>query len=810
MTKHNDFLRTLRKATLILSAFSLSVGCNSSPTTPTQQEQGIVSDTIIAIQAADLLQPAASAQGRVSAFSGPSAQAFSYADVKSIRIDVREKDSAGNVLYVNFDLALSGNAWKGTLPFLPKGIPLFFSAKAYSAPGPNNAPPTLLFKGDVTQSLTTDFTPIVFTLAPDNNNQTIKLPRIQRISVPTALGSDQSGNITFAVEGNTGEVIQYDITPATNGGTFYPVAGSIELTNTAGSFVSQYVSPNVTTETTFVHTVKVTNAAGHSISTTFKTKVKPTGSTNGVKDTTLSVLFNPVINSISAQREIDTNTGTLSNKVSFSATVADDGDTSTLVYAWKFDPTTGTSFNPVPGFGNVNGIGTTNPATLENYTALVHGAVELKVTDANNGTTTLNYKLAPDQFPDNPYVEGNTTGINTLRAGDAHTCALLSTGDVRCWGTATSGQLGYGNNLSVGATSTGLYPYPYSAGNVPLMGKTTKLAVGQNHTCALLDTGFVRCWGKNDVGQLGLNSKQNVGDAEPVTNFGYVNLGGIVTAISAGYNHTCALLDTGNVRCWGHNGYGQLGYSLPATQNVGDDEPAYWFKDVDLGDGVQVKDIVAGGNHTCAITTTNKVRCWGYNLHGQLGLGTTTNVGDDEKPSAVAEVNLNGGTPLQLSLGGNHTCALLDNGFLRCWGYGAHGQLGYGTTATRTTPGSDLAPGGKVLQVTTGESHTCALLSTGNVKCWGYNGYAQLGYGNTTSMNAWGADLDLSGATAYRVSAGLHHTCALLSTGAARCWGRNHGGQLGYSSTTPYLTAPAVGDVKVLSPTGTIAAGEAP
>jgi len=809
MTTRSNFLRTLRKATLILSAFSLAVGCNSSQPAPTQQEeQGSVSAEI-AIQAADILQPATdSAQGRVSALSGPSAQAFSYTDVNAIRIDVREKGTGtttGNVLYINFDLALSGGVWKGTLPFLPKNVPLFFTAKALNITTTGTETKvTELFGGTVDQTLGHDRETIVFTLSPSNDKKPIKLPRIQKISVPSALGSDQSGNVTFAVEATTGETLQYAITAQPNGGSFYPVSGSITLTNTAGSFVSQYVSPNVTTETTFEHTVKVTNEAGHSVSTTFKTKVKPTGSTNGIKDTNLAVLFNPVINSVSAQRVMDPETGTFGNKVSFSASVSDDGDTSTLLYTWGFTPTEGTSFNPTPVFS-----GATNPSILENYTALVQGEVSLAVKDANGGITTLTYRLNPDQFPDNPYAEGNTTGINNIRAGDAHTCALLSTGGLRCWGTATSGQLGYGNNIPVGAISTNLYPYPYSAGDVSLLGKATKFAVGQNHTCALLDTGFVRCWGLNNVGQLGLNSKQNVGDAEPITNFGYVNLGGIATSISAGYNHTCALLDTGGVRCWGHNSHGQLGYSLPATQNVGDDEPAYWFKDVDLGANVLVKEIVAGGNHTCAITTTNKVRCWGYNGHGQLGLGTNTNVGNNEKPSAVPEVNLGGGIPVQLSLGGNHTCALLDNGFLRCWGLNSSGQLGYGNTSGRSTPGNDLAPGSKVLQVTTGSDHTCALMSTGNIKCWGYNGYAQLGYGNTTNLHAPGVDLDF-GATAYRVSAGLYHTCALLSTGAARCWGRNHGGQLGYSSTTPYLTAPSVGDIKVLSPTGTIAAGEAP
>lgn len=786
---HNPWLRTLRTATLILSAFSLAVAC-----TPSQpSEQGTASATI-SIQAVDLIEapPDATQNERVSALSGPSAQAFSYADVKAIRISVKEQ-SSGNVLYINFDLNYSAGAWTGTLPFLPKNVALFFEAKAYGAPG-TNTPAPLLFGGTVTQTLTKDADPVVFTLSPDNNGRTIKLPRIQKISVPSALGSDQSGNVTFAVEATTGETLQYVITAAANGGSFYPVSGAITLTNTTGSFVSQYVSPSVTTETTFEHTVQVTNEAGHSVSTTFKTKVKPTGSTNGIKDTTLSVLFNPVINSVSAQRLREPNI----NDVEFTASVTDDGAPSALTYAWKFTATEGAPTDPLFDLG-----GTTNPATLKNYTALVQGTVELKVSDAT-GTTTLSYKLSPGQFPDNPFEEGNTTGVNNLRAGEGHTCALLSTGDVRCWGSPTYGQLGYGNSFPVGADATSpQYPYPYSAGNVPLMGKATKLAVGQYHTCALLDSGFVRCWGRNNYGQLGLNSTQNVGDAEAITNFGYVNLGGIATSIVAGYNHTCALLDTGNVRCWGYNGNGELGYGN--TENVGDNDPVYRYGDVEVG--APVKDIVAGGDHTCVITTTNKVRCWGYNYYGQLGLNHTTSVGATNKPSSSLDVNLGGGNPVQLTAGGNHTCALIDNGYVRCWGYNGHGQLGYGNVSTRSTPGADVVTGSKVLQVTAGENHTCALLNTGNIKCWGYGYHGQLGYGSRNNLSApdttASGNVDLSGATAYRVSAGLNHTCALLSTGAARCWGRGNVGQLGYGNKNDIGETEqpsSAGDIKLLGP----------
>lgn len=786
-----SWLRTLRKAALVLSAFNLAVvGCTPA-TTPTQQEQKTTSIASFSIHAADILQSAESGQGK-----RVSAQAFSYSDVKSIRIDVKEKDS-GSVLYANFDLGLvpTENVWEGDLPFLPKSVALTFTAKAYGAPNPDDGVRPLLFTGTLDQTFAKDNETVVIVLSPANDKQTIQLPRIRRISVPSELSSDQSGNISFTVEATTGEPLQYTITAAPGGGAFYPVSGAITLSATTGTFVSQYVAPSVTEVTHFEHTVKVTNKAGHSVTTTFKTKVKPAGSSDGVKDAEVSVLFNPVINSIAARRVLDT------NNVIFEASVADDGDVSTLVYNWQFEAPTGTLYDPAPGFPEA----ANNPTTLVNYTDLVQGKVTFTVTDANGGVTTLFYNLTPDQFPNNPIVEGNTTGINTIRAGESHTCVLLSTGAVRCWGRGTYGQLGLNGTANIGTTPTTL---PDSVGDVPVVGMATRVVTGANHTCALLSTGFVRCWGQNNFGQLGLNSTDNVGDGEEISSMGYVNLGGIATQITAGYNHTCALLTTGNVRCWGYNNYGQLGYN--SQENIGDNEAAWWGRDVKVGtelSGITVKDIVAGGNHTCVITNSDKVRCWGLNSSGQLGYGNTKQIGDDEYPYDAGDVDV-GGPVAQLAAGSDHTCALLQNGNMKCWGYNYHGQLGYGTSgwyANLASPGLDVTTGGKVLQISTGAAHTCALLSSGSIKCWGLNNYGQLGYnggGNLSTPSA--SAMNLSGFTAYRVSAGLNHTCALLSSGAARCWGLNNYGQLGYGHTNPIgdTELPAAsGDIKVIPAT---------
>lgn len=749
--------RALRKTALVLSALTFGLnGCSTQPSAPQQQEQEDSATATFSIKAADFFESSGQSGSR-SAASVRSAQAFTFNDVTTLRITVKDKVS-NTPLYVNFDLGFSAGEWSGELPFLPKNKALVFHAAAL------NSAREVLFEGDTEQTLSLPFQSIIIALSAANDGRTISIPRIRKISVPSAFGSDQAGNVSFSVEANTGETLTYEITPAQGGGTFYPVNGSITLAATSGTFVSQYVPPTVSSNTEFEHTVKVTNPAGNSVTTTFKTKIKPPGTTDGVQNTGITVLFAPVINSVSSSRI----TGT--GNVLFQASVADNDAATDLRYAWSFTSAPNTSFNLA--FTNN---GTTNPATLQNYTTAAQGTITLAVTDTDNATTTLTYPLTPNQFPDNPVVEGGLTGINTIRAGESHTCALFNNGNLRCWGLNSSGQLGYGNTFDIGDDEQ-----PFTAGDVPLVGVGSKLAVGAHHTCALLDTGLVRCWGNNEYGQLGYNTTLNVGDGEPIASYGYVNLGGIAVKIAAGAEHTCALMNTGNVRCWGRNNYGQLGRGH--TNNVGDNEQPYEGGDSDVDVGGTVKNIVAGGHHTCALLDNGHVRCWGFNAYGQLGYSDHTPVGDNENPAARGDVPVGGDTVLQLAAGDNHTCAVLSTGNLRCWGYNGFGQLGYGSTANVDTPSEagDVNVGGQVLQVATGKLHTCALLGTGDLKCWGNGGSGRLGYGNASHRLAPTTAVDLDGSSAFQVTAGGSHTCALLSTGGARCWGENAAGQLGY------------------------------
>jgi hypothetical protein len=309
-------------------------------------------------------------------------------------------------------------------------------------------------------------------------------------------------------------------------------------------------------------------------------------------------------------------------------------------------------------------------------------------------------------------------------------CVTLVDGSARCWGENSNGRLGYGNVTSIGDDET-----PASLPALSLGSPVGQIASGGFGTsCAVLKGGAVRCWGRNDEGQLGLGNTTAVGDNEAPDAVPPISLGGEAVQIAANSFHVCALLAGGNVRCWGRNEAGQLG--LGHTLTIGDDELPSSTSPVRLGG--QATQVVVGSGHSCALLEGGAVRCWGSNGDGRLGLGTTANVGDNETPDAVAPVNL-GGKATQLSSSAASTCARLEDGTLRCWGINPYGQLGYGNTLS---VGADRTPaaagpvgvGGPVRQVSVGDHQTCALLESGEVRCWGLNDRGQLGLGTTANV----------------------------------------------------------------------------
>ncbi len=387
-------------------------------------------------------------------------------------------------------------------------------------------------------------------------------------------------------------------------------------------------------------------------------------------------------------------------------------------------------------------------------------------------------------------------GTAQISVGGDHSCALSAQGKVRCWGFNGFGQLGYGHTTNIGDDET-----PASAGDVSVGGTVTQLALGFNHTCALLTSGKVRCWGDNKRGQLGYGNTNAVGDDEKPDTAGDVDLGGNAIQIAAGDEHTCALLSTGSVRCWGNNWNGQLGYGH--TKVIGDDEKPSSASVVDLGSGT-VTQIALGAYHSCALLSTGSVRCWGSGFWGTLGYGNRNAVGDDEAPVTAGDVKL-GAPATRIAAGGWVTCAQISGGIM-CWGSNDRGQLGMpeydsiGDDETPSEAGKVKIPDVTVDDISVGEKFVCVRLTDGKVRCWGNNGYGQLGLGSKSQQSSASSSTELDvGFSVAHASAGWLHACAISVAGDVKCWGVASSGQLGYANTE------SIGDDEKPSSVGNVA-----
>lgn len=361
--------------------------------------------------------------------------------------------------------------------------------------------------------------------------------------------------------------------------------------------------------------------------------------------------------------------------------------------------------------------------------------------------------------PDGPLAATVLSGIATVSTASLHTCALTTSGGVKCWGDNSYGQLGDGTTIPRGA--------PVDV--VGLTGGVTAISVGQYHSCALTTGGGVKCWGGSGIyGELGNGSLAS--SAVPVDVSGLTS-GAI--AIAAGAVHTCALTAGGGVKCWGANYYGQVGDGSTVDRSTP-------VNVVGLGSGIAA--ISAAVTHTCVLTTGGGVKCWGENTWGELGDGTTVNrltpVNVSSLSSGVAAVTTKGG----------HTCARMESQTVKCWGLNSHGELGDGTTTNRSTVVDVVGLPIDVSQIVAGESHTCAL-ANGGLHCWGGNASGQLGDGSLVDHVAPAPVLDLASGVAL-ASAGSQHNCVVLEAGTVKCWGSNGSGQLG-DGTAVFQALPA-------------------
>lgn len=372
------------------------------------------------------------------------------------------------------------------------------------------------------------------------------------------------------------------------------------------------------------------------------------------------------------------------------------------------------------------------------------GAVVSCNNDGNEGS---------DAGPLDSGVDGGDSGepeewiAVEVSCGSDHTCARTMTGEVKCWGSNSHGQIGHGSLQAKDGTVFDV---------VGLESSIKELAAGSNHNCVVTDERTVYCWGYNLYGQLG--SSEGIEIATPVLVPGMDESAVVVVA---GSHHTCALMEAGDVKCWGRNDFGQLGNGT-TSQSTEPESVVGLAEDIEM--------ISAAGSVTCAIGQSGAVYCWGAGY--LIGDGT----GEDSPVPVIVETV--GNQTSQISSGLGHCCAVDETEDAYCWGLNDFGKLGDGTEDDSYTPTQVLDSTG-FQRIEAGGVHTCAITTDERVKCWGDNthyelGNETLGENSTTPQYVIGIEETVTG-----LSSGTNHSCAITTDGRIQCWGRNNNGQLG-------------------------------
>ena len=302
----------------------------------------------------------------------------------------------------------------------------------------------------------------------------------------------------------------------------------------------------------------------------------------------------------------------------------------------------------------------------------------------------------------------------------------------------------------------------------------TTIAAGTYNSCAILENQSMVCWGDNEYGQLGDGTTD--GSAVPI----YVNVAANETPVevTVGQVTACALMESGNIYCWGSGYYGKMGNGEPWSDDYVNTE----MRQVLLPEGQGGQTVSISGGHICTILDNGDVYCWGRGNQGQLGYGGTSN------RNIPAKVNLPGQrSAIAISTGTYMTCAITTDGMGYCWGENDEGQLGNGTTnSRRTTPVEVLFPSGYTpVSISAGDDFSCALMDNRKVMCWGENNDGRLGQGplatddETTPVWVIMGDSE----TAHFLDIGTKSACMILDSGETKCWGTNEEGQIGQGDT---------------------------
>jgi len=431
-----------------------------------------------------------------------------------------------------------------------------------------------------------------------------------------------------------------------------------------------------------------------------------------------------------------------------------------------------------------------------------------------------------------------------ISAGSSHTCAIDTDSKAYCWGSNSFGQLGDGTN------SDRIFPVEVDTAGVLSNKKLILISSGGNHTCVVDNENKVYCWGSNDSGQLGTGADFGWNDFSNVPieidNSGVLK-GVAIVSISSGYDHTCAVSKVGKAYCWGDNEYGQLG---DGTET---DKPTpVLVNDKGVLNGKFLLQISAGGILTCTLDDEGKAYCWGGGQYGGLGDGSFEydqknpvpvdsssvlkgvkliyvgagsyegyaidengntycwNENTNDLPAILNDEGVfNGNKIVSMDIGGNHSCAVDVEGNVYCWGWwkgNEHGELGNGTKEASEIPvkvdDSNDLHGKKIISVTVGSSHTCAIDSLGSAYCWGNNENGQIGSRkkaeplfSPTPRDEIYTQTILKGKKIILIDSSDTHTCVVDDKNKVYCWGTNDKGQLGDGTVeTSYLPVAVIDD----------------
>ena len=560
---------------------------------------------------------------------------------------------------------------------------------------------------------------------------------------PTTINVVASGSATFV---GAGGVAPYTYSIVSGGGSIDSVTGDFTAPATAGSVI-----------------VRVTDSVSASVNATVTVydalTLSPTAVTIGINTvqnfTATGGLGTRTFSIVSGDGTIDPVTGQFTSGISAGETIIEVADT----------------------------IGNNVEATITVVSSLTISPLTLKLPvfstatfSATLGTAPYSYSMASGTGSvisgTGVYTGGTVAGIDSVRVTDAG----MNTSD-----------------------------------SVVTLIEPVQIVGGSNHFCARYNEGSVKCWGLNTSGQLGLGNTTAYGSAanQGGDKLPFVNLGTGRSAkfIASGHTHTCAILDNDQVKCWGLNTSGQLGYGDTTTRGTAATQMGDALPFVNLGTGRTAKKIAAGATHTCAILDNDTLKCWGYNLYGQLGRDNTTNVGTaaGQMGDALAAINLGAGrTAKDISAGLDHTCAILDNNTLKCWGRNNRGQLGKDNVTTLGDTAGEMAAltainlgaGRTAVAISAGYSHTCAIRDNGTAVCWGLGTTGQLGRDNALTMGDAAGEMNTVMTTPINlgfvptlIDASRTRTCAMSATGATKCWGLGTSGQLARGNATSYGTA---------------------